>query len=249
MKKIEKLKPDNFQVQNTTVWDFPDRGDWATHNSSYRGNCTPYVPRNLLYLYTQKGDVVLDPFAGSGTTLIECKLLGRNAVGIDCNPNTIKIINENLDFECPDAGGIDVVQGNACDLSFIGNNFFDFIFMHPPYANIIKYSKELKNDISLCSVEGFCEKMKLVAEESYRVLKSDKICSVLIGDIRKNMILTPLGDMVRKIFVDAGFQLKEIIMKQQHNCRGTYKWMNKGREKDFLLLMHEHLYVFKKRSE
>ncbi|MFI3166281.1 MAG: DNA methyltransferase [Bacillota bacterium] len=244
---ITKYGPTNFVVQNTTVWNFPDRGDWATHNSSYRGNCTPYVPRNLLHIYTKPGDIVLDPFAGSGTALIECKLLGRNAIGIDCNPKSVELINNNLNFDCPNEGGIDVIQGDACDLSFIGDEFIDFIFMHPPYADIIKYSANGEKDLSLCSVEGFYEKMQLVANESYRVLKKGKICTMLIGDIRRNMVLTPLGDNTRRLFEKAGFTLKEIIMKEQHNCRGTYKWMNKGKESKFLLLMHEHLYVFIKK--
>ena len=83
-KKI-KWEPDNFELQMTTVWSFPERGDWATHNSKYRGNWSPYIPRNLLLRYSQEGDLVLDQFAGGGTTLIEAKLLNRNIIGVDIN--------------------------------------------------------------------------------------------------------------------------------------------------------------------
>ncbi|MFZ3384825.1 MAG: DNA methyltransferase, partial [Candidatus Methanoperedens sp.] len=51
----------------------------------YRGNWSPYIPRNLILRYTAPEDMVLDKMIGSGTTLVECKLLGRRAVGVDIN--------------------------------------------------------------------------------------------------------------------------------------------------------------------
>ena len=54
---------------------FKDRGDWATHSGKYRGNWSPYVPRNLILRYSKPGDWILDQFMGSGTTLVEAKLL------------------------------------------------------------------------------------------------------------------------------------------------------------------------------
>ena len=77
------LQPNNFQLEPTTVWSFPDRGSWATHSGKYRGNWSPYVPRNLILRYSKPKDWVLDQFIGSGTTLVEAKLLNRNAVGVD----------------------------------------------------------------------------------------------------------------------------------------------------------------------
>ncbi len=78
-------EPKDFKEETTTIWSFPQRGSWATHRNSYRGNWSPYVPRNLILRYTKPGDWVLDQFMGSGTTLVEAKLLNRNAVGIDIN--------------------------------------------------------------------------------------------------------------------------------------------------------------------
>ena len=78
---ISKFAPSTFTPETTTVWSFPDRGDWATHVGNYRGNWSPYIPRNLILRYTAPGELVLDQMMGSGTTLVECKLLGRRAVG------------------------------------------------------------------------------------------------------------------------------------------------------------------------
>lgn len=65
------------EIQTTTVWSFPDRGKWLTHNAKYRGNWAPQIPSNLIRLYSKEGDVILDPMVGSGTTMIEAKSLGR----------------------------------------------------------------------------------------------------------------------------------------------------------------------------
>lgn len=83
--KITKWQPDNFELEMTTHWSFPQRGDWATHDSKWRGNWSPYIPRNIMLRYSQEGDLVLDQFAGGGTTLVEAKLLNRDIIGVDIN--------------------------------------------------------------------------------------------------------------------------------------------------------------------
>ena len=70
-------------------------------------------------------------------------------------------------------------------MHFIKDGCIDFICTHPPYANIIKYSKGIEGDISLLGVEEFLTEMQTVAEESFRVLKRGKMCAVMIGDVRK----------------------------------------------------------------
>ena len=64
----------DYTPEVTTVWSFPERGDWATHNPNYRGNFAPQIARNIIEMYSQAGDNILDPMVGAGTTLIEAKL-------------------------------------------------------------------------------------------------------------------------------------------------------------------------------
>ena len=238
------LKPNNFKLESTTVWSFPDRGSWATHSGKYRGNWSPYVPRNLMLRYSKPGEQILDQFMGSGTTLIEAKLLGRHGIGVDINPQAVSISETNLDFECDSDTKILTRNGNATNLYFIADESIDFICTHPPYANIIQYSNGIEGDISLLGANMFVTKMMKVAEEAYRVLKNGKMCALMIGDIRKFGKVVPLGFRTMECFLQAGFANKEIIIKEQHNCRSTGYWA--GRNNDFLLLAHEYIFVFQK---
>ena len=194
--------------------------------------------------YSKPGDWILDQFLGSGTTLVEAKLLNRNAVGIDINPQSISISEKNLQFQCETVSKMHIQQGDATNLYFVKNGRIDFICMHPPYASIIKYSKDIAGDISLLSVEEFLCKMSKVASESYRVLKKGKMCAVMIGDIRYCKMVVPLGFQVMNVFLEQGFSSKEIIIKEQHNCRSTDYWEKQNN--DFLLLAHEYIFVFQK---
>lgn len=176
--------------------------------------------------------------------MIEAKLLNRNAVGVDINPQSISLSEANLNFQCDSNSKIFVKLGDATNLVFLKDEKFDFICMHPPYANIIKYSKDLDGDISLMEIDDFLNEMKKVAKEAYRLLKKGKMCAVMIGDIRKHGKVVPLGFRVMECFLREGFMNKEIIIKEQHNCRATKYWDNQ--KKDFLLLAHEYIFVFQK---
>lgn len=181
---------------------------------------------------------------GSGTTLVEAKLLNRNAVGVDINPQAISISESNLQFQCKTNSKVFLRNGNANNLAFIKDSSIDFICTHPPYANIIKYSQGIDGDISLLDEKSFLYEMSKIASEAYRVLKKEKICAIMIGDIRRNGKVIPLGFRLMEHFLYAGFTNKEIIIKQQHNCLSADYWMKRNNK--FLLLAHEYIFVFEK---
>lgn len=232
----------SFHEESTTIWSFKDRGDWATHKGDYPGNCSPYVVKNLLIKYTNKNDIVLDQFVGSGTTIIESLLLNRKAIGIDINDKALDITKSRIkDID----GAYKLIKGDAAKLT-LQDKSVDFICTHPPYMDIIKYSNGINGDISLLNGEEFYNSIKLVAKESFRVLKEKSYCAVLIGDIRKNGFIIPLGFNVMKLFLNESFSLKEIIIKEQHNCRSTDRWKEIAKHMNFLLIQHEYIFVFQK---
>lgn len=240
-----EYEPKNFRLESTSMWSFKERGNWATHKGDYRGNCPPQVPRNLLLKYTKENDIVLDPFCGSGTTLIECKLLNRKGIGIDVNPNALKLSKERLNFKYKNNFEPKLLNADSTNLrNIIPNEKIDFIFAHPPYANIIKYSNYIKEDISRLNLQEFLNQINLFSKECFRILKNGKFCSILIGDIRRNGNVIPLGFYLMNVFIQTGFTLKEVIIKEQHNCKMTEYWKNKST--NFYLLAHEYVFILKK---
>ena len=232
----------SFNEEITSIWSFKERGEWATHKGDYPGNCSPYVVKNLLIKYSNKNDIVLDQFVGSGTTIIESLLLNRKAIGIDINDKAINITKsriKNID------GKYKLIRGDATKLT-LQDKSVDFICTHPPYMDIIKYSNGITGDISLLSGEEFYNSIKLVAKESFRVLKEKCYCAILIGDVRKNGLIVPVGFNVMELFLNEGFLLKEIIIKEQHNCKSTDKWIEIAKKRNFLLIQHEYIFVFQK---
>ena len=268
--RIESFEPRDFELETTTVWSYPDRGKWATHylNAKYRGNWAPQVARNLILKYSRKGEIVLDAFVGSGTTLIECKLLGRHGIGVDINYEALMLTWDRLNFNYSPKmfptleyfeenkskeewvePVIKIYHGDARNLDKIEDESVDLIATHPPYASIIPYTKkarmEAKGDLSkVVSIEEFANEMRRVASEFYRVLKPGRYCAILIGDTRRNKHYVPIAFRVMQAFLDVGFILKEDIIKLQHHMMGSVVW--RRRKNDFYLIAHEHIFVFRK---
>lgn len=245
MAKSIPLQPENFELETNTVWAFNDRGKWATHDAKYRGNWSPYVPRNVILRYSHEGDTVLDQFVGGGTTAVEAKLTNRNFIGIDINPRAIELSEKKCGFDSDTQATTTLSVGDARALPS-DDNSIDLICTHPPYADIIHYSDGIDGDLSLLPVKDFLFEMGKVAEECHRVLKKDKFCAVLMGDTRKKGMVRPLAFETMRVFELAGFKTKEIIIKEQHNCKTTGYWKTNSIKFNFLLLAHEYLFVFKK---
>jgi DNA modification methylase len=272
-KKIVEYQPKDFELEKTNIWSFPERGTWATHRGNFRGNWPPQMARNLITRYSKLGETVLDQMCGSGTTLIECKLLGRNAIGVDINPNCIMLTRDRLNFNYSPLDlsfpnvAVKTYIGDARNLNSIEDKSVNLIATHPPYASIIAYNKKEKipGDLSaIRKIDEYAERMKEIAKESYRVLMPGRFCGILVGDTRRHRHHVPIAFRVMQAFLDAGFILREDIVKYQWKTKTTRErwggltkvadecWVDidkqarRGYYMDFYLLFYEHLFVFRK---
>jgi len=271
-KKIIEYQPRDFELEKTNVWSFPERGTWATHRGNFRGNWPPQMARNLIIRYSKPRETVLDQMCGSGTTLIECKLLGRNAMGVDVNPDCVMLTRDRLNFGYtpldPNYPNVTIKTyvGDARNLNLIEDESIHLIATHPPYASIIPYNKKVKmpGDLSLIrKIDEYAKEMREIAKESYRVLMPGRFCAILVGDTRKHRHHVPIAFRVMQAFLDVGFILREDIVKYQWKTKTTReKWggltkvaeecwvdIDKVAKKyymDFYLLFYEHLLIFRK---
>ena len=261
--KIDEWQPKNFRIKRETFWSFKDRGSWAVHQCDYRGNWSPYIPRTLIELYSQEGDIVLDPFVGGGTTLIETWLTNRRGFGLDVSPLAIATANSRIQEMLEKSIGDPriclredlmpiALEGDSRKLKHhmkkvgILSNSVKLVCAHPPYLNSLRYTATISEDLSRISnsVE-FCDQLQLIAKQIFDLLTEDGTCAVLIGDVRKSREIVPLGFLTLERFLKEDFKLRDIIVKMQHKDYSTRFWYTKRDKLDFLIA-HEYLFIFGK---
>lgn len=261
--KIDCWNPKNLDITRKTLWTFKNRGSWAVHRGDYRGNWAPQIPRTLINLYSKEEDVVLDPFVGGGTTLIETWLTNRKGIGIDISPIAIATTESRIQ-EMSEHAQSDprihlredlrpiIIAGDSRNLQdhmrrlAIDENSIGLVCAHPPYLNSLKYTDAIDEDLSRISDPlEFCDQLQLIAKQILRFMSDNGTCAVLIGDLRKNKKIIPLGFKVMQTFLKEDFRLKEIIIKAQHNDSSTRFWYTKKNHIDFLIA-HEYLFIFGK---
>lgn len=258
--EVRHWEPKDFELERTTIWNFPVRGTWAVHQGDYRGNWPPQLARNLILKYTKRGGKVVDLFVGGGTTVIECWLLGRESVGIDISPFAVKMARGRLDEMNEKAEGlIDfdfnpnlrplILQGDTREfdqyLREVGwqPGTVDLICAHPPYLNALKYTEAVNGDLShLRNPDEFYEVIHQVVLKARDWLNREGIVAVLIGDIRKDGELIPLGFGVFQTILDAGYRIREIIVKAQNRDHSTHIYRHHP-GLDYLI-GHEYLFIF-----
>jgi len=240
-----------------SLWIFDKRDTSGMHKAGYWGNFIPQIPNQLLKRFTKKGEWVLDPFLGSGTTLIECKRLGRNGVGVELNPAVARSTKLIIDKEKnPDKVTTNVIRADSCTVNFPNElksqktSSFQFVIMHPPYWDIIKFSGK-KNDLSnAASVKTFLKMFGDVAENIYPLLDKKRFCAVVIGDKYESGEWIPLGFYVMQEMISKGFKLKSTIIKNfdQTTAKRNQKelWRYRALAGGFYIFKHEYIFLFQK---
>src|SRR5215510_9716356 len=151
-------------ILTDSLWLIPERDRSGTHMADYHGNFVPQIPYQAMRRYTKQGDVLLDAFLGSGTSLIECRQLGRHGVGIELKPELAQQAEERIKGQDnPYKIDTQVLIGDSSDLEAapsliagalknIGRENVQLAILHPPYHSIIKFS-DRKEDLSNCSTD------------------------------------------------------------------------------------------------
>ena len=204
-----------------SVVSYPDRGPWG--DSSYRGNCTGHIVKDLILRF--KPQSVFDPAEGGGTVR-----------------DVVNGINQYLKYKIQ-YDGQDLKKGFNLLKSELPPKQYDFAFYHPPYWDIIRYSDNHHDLSNADSLEDFEKKLNVSAERLMTVVKPGGTMAILIGDKRKVGSYFPL--MRSLLFNPKIGQLKSIIIKIQHNCvsdRRSYK----SNDPFFIPIKHEYCLLFQK---
>jgi hypothetical protein len=254
---IDSKKWKEYDDINTdSLWIIDKRDNSGAHSGDYHGNFVPQIPHQLFTRYTKKGDWILDPFMGSGTSLIEAQRMGRNSIGIELQPYVARESCERIQTEHRDDCVAKVISGDSrtIDMDEImetnGIKKLQFVILHPPYWDIIKFSDN-KNDLSNTeSLDAFLKSFGDVIDNSTKYLEKNRYCACVIGDKYANSQVVPLGFYCMNKFIEKGFLLKAILVKNFGETKGKANqqgiWRYRAITNDFYIFKHEYIFVFKK---
>lgn len=248
-----------------SLWIIPERDKSGGHKGDYHGNFVPQIPHQLMSRFTKKGDVVLDTFLGSGTTLIECRRLGRNGVGIELVPEVAKVAesrtkqeslfgdDENvfIDILVGDSTKKEIKENVIQTLERNGRKDIQLIIMHPPYHDIIKFSNKNEDLSNAKSVEEFLKLFGDVVDNFVDLLERGRHLAVVIGDKYTNSEWVPLGFYILDAVMKRGFKLKSLLVKNMAGNRAKinqeHLWRYRALVGGFYIFKHEYILLFQKK--
>ncbi|MEX2218907.1 MAG: DNA methyltransferase [Phycisphaerales bacterium] len=237
----------------TTLWEYPSqhydldvngRRSSMQGSKDYAGATPSWVIWQLLTRYTREGDLIVDPMAGSGTTLDVARDLKRRALGYDLTPSREDIFRA-------DARTLPVEDGKA-----------DFVFIDPPYSTHIKYSDDPR-DIGRLDAgggedggRGYYEAMDRVIAECHRILKNRRYMALYVSDSWRKRKGGDPGSGAG-VFMPIGFELFAllrarfkpidiiaVVRQNQKLERGN--WRKAAEEGNFFLRGFNYLFIVKK---
>lgn len=170
----------------SSVWDFGNRDNYAG-DANFYGNAPTQVVEQCILRLTKETDFVVDPMAGSGTTIDVCKAYNRKVKAFDLTPTRKEVVQN-------DSRNIPLRDFST-----------DLVFLHPPYWDMVKYSIK-QNDISRLPLNNFLDSMTQIINESQRILKKDKYLCILIGDIVRKGKFISLSRKLSNICENAGLE-------------------------------------------
>ncbi len=248
---------DYQDIITESLWVIERRDSSGVHAGWYWGNFIPQIPFQLMRRYTKRGELVLDPFVGSGTTMIECRRLGRHGLGVELNPKTAEKARDLVAKERnPHAVQTQIMTGDSrnYDLptatSKMGFKAAHLLILHPPYQDIIRFS-ELKEDLSnALTTPEFLEMFAQVLENTVPLLEKGRFLAVVIGDKYHQGQWIPLGFHCMQEVLKMGLELKSIVVKNFEETKGKRTqealWRYRALDGGFYLFKHEYIFIFRK---
>jgi len=235
------------------VWQFYYEGrdirDKSTHPAIYPIS----LAKRCIELFTHRGELVVDPFVGSGTTLVAARDIHRNAVGFDLNKKYIKLCEERLNQQvlfgeskqiavCDDARNIE---------NYLEPETVSLFLTSPPYANLLNRKRKNKSrrsdqrknsqymkveqysqdprDLGTLELERYSKEMSEIYKRLLPLLKPKAHCVINVPDMWwENKRVTIHVSLIHAL-EEAGYELRNIIIWDRTNIVnkiGIFGWPN-----------------------
>lgn len=238
-----------------SLWIINKRDQSGNHKGDYHGNFIPQIPNQLMKRYTREGEWVLDAFVGSGTSLIECRKLNRNGIGIDIDPVILSIAKQRASTE-NGTSKLEFINGNSAtyDLTPIlkKNDIsnVNLLILHPPYWDIIKFNNYKENIANKSNLDDFLKSFEKIVDNTVKFLEDERFIGIIIGDIYKQGEWIPLSSYITQLMISKNFKLKSIVVKNISETRAKKNqkaiWRYRALLGGFYIFNHEYILIFQK---
>ena len=247
--RLNCLTPKEWLKCQLGIWQFSydsrDIRDKNLHPATFPVS----LAERVISLFTHRGELVLDPFVGSGTTLVAAQALERNAVGFDLKPEYIQLCRERLAQTslwghtqqvaiCDDARHIP---------AYLERDTVALIFTSPPYANLLnrprlnKSRRERKNeqflrveqysqdprDLGTLDEEGYKQALADIFADLLPLLRPKGHCVINVPDMWWEDRRITLHITVIEALRQVGYELRNIIIWDRTNIVnrvGIFGW-------------------------
>lgn len=228
--KLNELTNTQWMVETKSVWfSRPPQRDKLKHQHPATFAESDIV--RLIEFFTKPGEKVLDPFVGSGSSLVACAECGRSGTGIELVERWVEIAGRRLDG----AEGQTLLAGDARKvLPGITDAAFDFVVTSPPYWMILqkdwdhkvkaerkskglstRYSDEQDDLGNVQSYDDFLAELGKVFAECRRVLNKREYMCVVVSDFRHKSRFVAYHADICRVIESVGFSLEGITILVQ----------------------------------
>lgn len=231
------------------VWQFTYDGRDVRDKKLHPATFPISLAKRVIGLFTHQGELVLDPFVGSGTTLVAAQELRRNAVGFDLSQSYIELARNRL--------GLDLAEGNAVQLAiaddarnipeYLAPESAALIFTSPPYANLLnrarlnksrrarkneqylkveQYSQDPRDLGTLC-IERYATEMETIFGRLLGLLHPGGHCVVNVPDMWWADTRITIHVTVIEALRRAGYEFRNMIIWDRMNIVnkvGIFGW-------------------------
>lgn len=215
----------------TTLWDF-DRQSLAglpLGDPAYQGVTPALACANVIGRFTAKGDLVVDPMCGSGTTIDAARLLGRRVLGFDLRPSRPDILPA-------DARAVPLPAACA-----------SLAFVDPPYSNNVRYSDDPRCLGRLAAGdESYYDAAEAVAKEMRRVLRPDGVLAWVTSDSYRRRTFVPVGFRTYERLLRHFGPIDIVCLARRNDRSANPMWEHRARSRGFYLRGFKYLFLLRK---
>ena len=247
---INCLKAKEWLKCQLGVWQFSYEGRDVRDKNVHPATFPISLSKKVIELFTHKGELVLDPFVGSGTTLVACNDTNRNGVGFDLQKEYIDLCESRLSVQANlfSTAKQVAIQDDARNIAnYLEPNTVSLIWTSPPYANLLNRKRKNKSrryrnneqlgrieqysqdprDLGTMQLDEYTKAMGDIFEKLLPLLRVKAHCVINVPDMwwenQRITIHVSLIEELRK----RGYELRNIIIWDRTNVVnriGIFGW-------------------------